>query len=313
MSILGEASIGLTDWFAANGSRKVVCTSVNQQPTYYDFFVYANRELKNTHVLLANTDIVFDDSLGLIDLEAIATGAMGFAFSVVSPPYAGDYKKTFGSECTAIPRCAVGDYAGFAGGMSWDAYLFYSPTRSMDQSHLNHVMNTMGGENRAGYQLEVVAGVKLVNPCMHVHAFHWHCIGGDMHHTSVRADADYQNLGGLLPCWDCPGIKYLEEHTPGSSLCQLGDLRTPEYQELKDLFLHDPGQVQVCFADKSARMEEGRRPRGGKGYNPVKARELRFVSKWASDRSAVGICKHAWETDCFIVNHGAPSSHHTYR
>merc|ERR1712187_1107052 len=106
----------------------------------------------------------------------------------------------------------------------------------MDSSHLDHFMNVLGGANRAGYQLEVTAGLHLFNRCQHVHAFHWHCIGEKMHHMENRVDVDGENVYSIMPCWDCPGVGYPVEHSPSASLCQHGTLQSITLKKLKALF-----------------------------------------------------------------------------
>jgi len=291
-----------------SGSRKVVCAPVRHQPTYHDFFIYANTTLRNTHVLLANTDIVFDASLSLINLTTLAAGTMGYVFSVMPPPYDGEYQKLFGNECHTIPRCTVGKFDGWngVGGLKWDAYLLHSPLPAMDSSRLDHFMNTLGGENRAGYQLEVTAGVELFNPCKHVHAFHWHCIGGKMHHTEVRVDLDDQNVGNIVPCWDCPGISYPVGHSPSTSLCQQGILQAVKPDKLNNLF-RKPFKVQACLQnDTEESMLLGRW-----GQNDTK--EIMLLDMRGQEPSSVSICQSPTDSNCFVVNYGALNEHHYYR
>lgn len=283
----------LLEQASKSGSRKMVCAPVQKQPTYHDFFIYANTTLRNTNVLLANTDVVFDASLSLINLTTVATGTMGYVFSVLPPPYAGEYHKLFGKECDSVSRCTVGAFDGWPyGGNSWDAYLFHSPLPAMNSSHLDHFMNTLGGENRAGYQLEVTAGVKLFNPCKHVNAFHWHCIGGSMHHTEKRVDSDGVNVHHILPCWDCPGVGYAFGHSPSASLCQQGILQAIKLDELKQLF-QDPSQVQACLQNDTE--------------------ESMLLDRWRQGSLSVNICHSPTDTNCFVVNYGALNEHEYYR
>jgi hypothetical protein len=291
-----------------SGSCKVVCAPVRKQPTYYDFFTYANTTLRNTHVLLANTDIVFDASLSLINLTTLATGTMGYVFSVMPPPYGGEYHKLFGNECHASPRCTTGMFDGWngVGGTSWDAYLFHSPLPAMDSSHLDHFMNTIGGENRAGYQLEVTAGVELFNPCKHVHAFHWHCIGGKMHHTEVRVDSDDKNVGNIVPCWDCPGVGYSVGHSPSASLCQQGILQAVKLDKLKNAF-RKPFKVQACLqngTEESMLLDR---------WGQIDTKEIMLLEMWGQEPSSLNICKFPIDSNCFVVSYGALNEHHYYR
>jgi len=293
-----------------SGSRNVVCAPLRKQPTYHDFFVYANTTLRNTHVLLANTDIVFDASLSRINLTALATGTRGYVFSVMPPPYDGEYHKLFGNECHASPRCTVGMFDGWngVGGVSWDAYLFHSPLPAMDSSHLDHFMNTLGGENRAGYQLEVTAGVELFNPCKHVHAFHWHCTGGKMHHTEVRVDSDDKNVGNIVPCWDCPGVDYPVGQSPSASFCQQGNLKAVQLDHSKNPNLfRKPLKVQACFqndTEESMLIDRW-------GHNDTN--DIMLLDMRSQEPSSMNICQSPTDSNCLVVNYGALNEHRYYR
>mmetsp|Transcript_591 Transcript_591/g.1617 ORF Transcript_591/g.1617 Transcript_591/m.1617 type:complete len:418 (-) Transcript_591:65-1318(-) len=191
---------------APNGMGKITCVPVGRQPTYADFFKYVNSALPQRDVLLANTDVVFDATLSL--LERPLRTDMAHVLSVQPPLYSGRYKEIFGTECSSTPRCTQGKYNGFAWtGNSFDAYLFRSPLpQGINMTSIDHVMNLLGAENGAAYELEVNGGRKLSNPCVHVHAYHWHCVGGKMH-NSARCDNVHEgNLNCVVPCWNCPGM-----------------------------------------------------------------------------------------------------------
>lgn len=222
-SKISEALNG-AEW-SADAEKRLTCVPVSAQPTYGDFFDYANSALAGKVVVLANTDVAFDDTLGLIDSEAFDTGGVGYVLSVQPPPYSGDYSRLYGTECDSDTRCTIGGVDGWRwGGNSWDVYVFHSPLQSMESKYLDHFMNNRGGENRAAYQLEKVAGVPLSNPCKHIHAFHWHCSGGDMHAQKDRVDRDAGEhaVQGILPCWDCPGMHLPKGKAPLKELCARG-------------------------------------------------------------------------------------------
>jgi hypothetical protein len=160
-------------------------------------------------------------------------------------------------------------------------------------------MNTIGGENRAAYQLEIKAGLKLYNPCMHVHAFHWHCIGGNMHHTDDRVGTDSKNLGGVLPCWDCPGVDYPPGHNASSSLCQHGQLESVKVRKLSGKKIgkvfRKLANVKICLSR-------------GKGMT-----QQELLGRWQNNRWSVSHCRAASDVDCIVVHHGSPDEHFTYQ
>jgi hypothetical protein len=229
--------------------NKLTCRSTldRTQPTYGDFFRYANESLSHRVVLFSNGDVVFDETLGLIDPGPVKRQERGYLLSVQSPPHNGAYKRVFHQECDVPPRCAVGNWRGggswgqgFAG-CSWDVYIFSPPLSSkMDLGHIDSlVMNYNGAENLAGFQLEASsrANISLSNPCYHVHAFHWHCQGGKMHSLSNMVRADHPKwfmertgwpphttdaITDVFPCWNCPGIRMPEGAVGTQGYCQHG-------------------------------------------------------------------------------------------
>jgi hypothetical protein len=226
-------SLNGTEW-SPDAAQRLVCVPVRSQPNYADFFNYANKMLDGSLVVMANTDVAFDDTLGLIDSRAFSSGKIGYVISVQPPQYGGEYSKAFGTECNSESRCTLGSFDAMSGktggwlnsGDSWDVYVFRPPLQGMHEDKLDHVMNTMGGENRAAYQLEVESGLHLWNPCMHIHAFHWHCMGGDMHRntdkTRVDKDEKVNAVDTIMPCWDCPGMRLPSGKVPSQQMCEHG-------------------------------------------------------------------------------------------
>lgn len=193
---------------AVKHMKKVVCTQVHEQPTYHDFFHYANDHMHKVHVLLSNADVVFDETLSLI--APLSTG-LGHIISVKSPPYEGDFADIFKSECKSVrnkDRCIPRT-------MSWDTYIFVPPLpNKLEEYDLRFPMNIINAENFAGMALKV-SGVNLTNPCMHVNAFHWHCFAGKMHKTWPNGRPKWNWKLESAPCEDFPkDMPYCREHWP---------------------------------------------------------------------------------------------------
>ena len=257
-----------------DAQRRLICVPVLVQPTYGGFFEYANSKLAGKIVVLANTDVAFDGTLGLIDSVSFDSGKLGYVLSVQPPPYGGEYSQMFGTECASEPRCTIGEFDGWRyGGDSWDAYVFHSPLRGMQSQYLDHFMNTPGGENRAAYQIEKAAGVSLSNPCDHIHAFHWHCSGGKMHAMEGRVDGDVGENGvrAILPCWDCPGMRFPEGKAPLKELCAHGSR-----QALANTPLHIS----------------------------VRNRECTFACLSSSNATPTKLCQSSGDVDCIISDCG---------
>jgi hypothetical protein len=230
--------------------QKLVCATMRsgQQPTYREFLLYANTTIHDGLVIFSNADVVFDETLRRLEPEKIIGNKLGFVLSVRPPPLDGDYKAVFGRDCKNTMRCTVGRWGGGGNwgqspgsGTSWDAYVLAPPLPgNMDLDHIKLKMNLYGAENLAAYQLQANGGIRLYNPCEHIYAFHWHCIGGKMHSKSALDRVDRPRwytrmkglpkhsppdaVDGLLPCWYCPGVKLPGGTAPRTDLCRSGTI-----------------------------------------------------------------------------------------
>lgn len=289
--------------------KKLRCTPVPVQPTYADFFRFADSELANRTVLLANTDVVFDSSLGLIDSRALVGPGRRHAYvlSVKPPPEQGEYRRVMGDECQLAMlepsrnkvRCSVGEIEGgwWGGGSSWDGYVFRTPL-SMDlaRANLSHHMNIPGSENRAGFALEAEADLMLINPCLHVHASHWHCIGGAMHsrrYGPQRVDDYGKNLRHIIPCWDCKGVRMPAGADVLSALCSLGALQNITNKRLQRVVGVAVAAVSLCCPTIGRCDQEA------------------FYKRWKANHSSLRLCRVATDISC-LVSDGARVPHEVY-
>jgi len=283
-SSLGNAS---SEW-----AGKLTCIPTPRQPTYTDFFRYANNRLSDMTVLLANTDVVFDESLELIE-PAFKLWKHAYVLSVSPPPYGGAYLRAFGRECQTEPRCTIGAFDGWKwGGESADAFVFRPRLQGLNLTSMRHVMNIEGAENRVMYQLEAKAGLELSNPCLHVHAFHWHCVGGSMHHEAQRLDRqlDGQSLGQVAPCWDCHGVRMPKGAAPLSQLCKQGQVQNLTDNELKPLFRF-PQLTRLCCS------------------KPGRGCDAELLARWRAQ--SLPLCRQPGDLDC-VVTRGGSHLHYQY-
>lgn len=235
---------------------KLYCTRTmyGRQPSYADFFQYANV------------------TLPLVDPEPVRLRRHGYVLSVTPPPHRGAYAEVFRRECENTPRCSVGtwNHGGHwvqhtGGGSSWDGYIFSPPlSPDVDLAHIDLFMNLNGAESIAAYQLEVKGGIHLYNPCMHIHAYHWHCLGGKMHDTDPRVRADrppwytelmhqpphfpFDAVDSIYPCWNCPGLSTPAQFVRDrSEYCRKGVLfGVDKVPRLKDSFNFPEINVSIC-------------------------------------------------------------------
>ena len=206
-------------------SAKLVVVSTKKQASYPEMIYYACTKLGGERVLLSNTDVVFDSSLDRLERDRISflDRQTVYVFSVTAPRAdAGPYLERFNNSgwparCAkeARTRCFLNETkqndersvqnkrisSSPRPGRSYDAFLFYSPlpVELLRDSHWMYpkpyprgiFMNNLGGEHVFGYLLRLM-GMKLLNPCRFVPAWHWHCSGQKMHH--IRRD--YVSKGG---------------------------------------------------------------------------------------------------------------------
>jgi hypothetical protein len=234
--------------------EKLVCvpSRTGYQPTYGDFFAYAHEQLAGSLVLLANGDIVFDETLRLVKPERIMTGEHAFFLAVKSPAPNGDYKAVFGTECSLPVQCAVGTWqVGWQGvpGLSWDAFIFAAPLPKAFPFWNEGVhMNYMGAEHVAAYAFQA-SGIQLFDPCEHINAFHWHCQGQKMH-GSYAVDHSHLSVDHLYPCHYCPSITMPKGYVKRQDLCRLGsEVWLPG---LSHVFRIGPVQARACCAADGA-------------------------------------------------------------
>ena len=167
--------------------NKMVCVEVQAQPHYWDFFHYASEKLASRVVVLANGDILFDTSLQRLKHNEM-NGSFAFVLSTDSARANSLYEHLYGVPCDTWSHCSKDGVQQH----SWDAFIFRSPlpwpVNSASYTHqqikrlLNVVMNTPGAENRAAFGMQLM-GLRILNPCDHLHALHWHC-GPLTHHKT---------------------------------------------------------------------------------------------------------------------------------
>lgn len=273
-SMKRRAKVLPAKWDVASHLGKLKCAKVLETPTptYADYFAYSDGVLSGRAIVVAQPDVVFDSTLGRIDRAAILQQKHGYILAVKPPPADGDYKEAFHADCANTPKCAVGAWQGGGpwgqsqlAGSSWDAFVFAPPvTLNMSMTKIAIQADVPGSERLAAFQLETAARISLYNPCEHVHAQHWHCLG-DAYADSANGPADkplwYTTLHGkpahtsheavdsIFPCWACPGIQ-MPPSSPRKNSCMAGTLQTVEQNwALKMAFRWPWINASICCAD----------------------------------------------------------------
>jgi hypothetical protein len=132
--------------------------------TYWQLFAYANLHLKGSRVIVANADIFFDETLGLLE-EAALSGKM-LCFS-------------------RWDQATDGTLRLFDCPESQDAWMFEPP---IPQIAAEFCLGKPGCDNRLAYEAEC-AGLVVLNPSRSVRARH-------LHNSAVRRYTQYERLQG---------------------------------------------------------------------------------------------------------------------
>lgn len=129
-------------------SDKLNIIYIEKRFTYSDFFKYASQNLPNTKVILANTDIFFDDTLEVVDKFEMK--------NVVLALTRHEYKN--------------GKSELFYVDMSQDAWVFQTPISVNDADFL---LGKPGCDNRIAYLLHD-SNYDVRNPSQQVKIYHMH-------------------------------------------------------------------------------------------------------------------------------------------
>eukprot|EP00931_Biecheleriopsis_adriatica_P029785 TRINITY_DN17626_c0_g1_i2.p1 TRINITY_DN17626_c0_g1~~TRINITY_DN17626_c0_g1_i2.p1 ORF type:complete len:483 (-),score=45.09 TRINITY_DN17626_c0_g1_i2:141-1589(-) len=222
---------------------KIKCSLVNNQPTFMSMIRYANMNLtKSEGFIMSHADVVFDSTLGLIDLKALRRG-YAMVISVTSALLNGQYAASMGAECQEkFERCSPAE-----SGYSWDAFVLAAPVIGNLQG--DFVMNRMFAENVVAYQLWNSSGLTLINPCLHVRAYHWHCMAKSS--SAGHSNAPGNGVIGQYPCWDCPAIA--TQH-----LCKVGykvPITDPNLLKVRWNGRHISSHMLCCLSRASCQAE----------------------------------------------------------
>ena len=195
----------------SSGEEKLKCIPwTNGQPTYATLFEYAsvqpNGYFRGATVIVANVDIVFDESL----LSMPPVEHEVYVLSVNHAPDPATYeaatgKPLCGQATTRDDRCPWPGWKK-ANTRSWDAFVFRPPLPDgfadaavAKGAPLDVVMNAVGAENRAKCGLEA-AGLEVLNACMYVRTQHWHRCSQQMHSDAGKVDIHKECDGRTYPC-----------------------------------------------------------------------------------------------------------------
>jgi hypothetical protein len=137
-----------------NSSKKLSIVPIKDRPTYFDFFDYANRNLKNEIIIISNSDMYYDDSLRL--LESIDFDNL-FIFLTRW------FVRSGGKVEFSLNHLEANEYSA-------DTLIFKAPLREFESSFK---IGTQGCDSRIAHEAAAV-GYRVINPCHSVISYHLH-------------------------------------------------------------------------------------------------------------------------------------------
>ncbi|MGB4205297.1 MAG: hypothetical protein WBJ84_06715 [Bacteroidales bacterium] len=135
--------------------KNVSLIKVPERPAFSDFFKIANNNFKNNNVIIANSDIYFDNSLYKIDFNRFTN-----LFIVLS---------RYNDDGSHKNPKLITNLKGLPNFLSADAWIFRSPINKL--FYCDYKVGTMYSDSFLNAQLikELPA---VINPCLDIFAFH---------------------------------------------------------------------------------------------------------------------------------------------
>ena len=200
--------------FATRTGGKFGCLNrQGGQPTYREMFSYSTRvEFRDAVVVLANADIVFDDTIELLSLTGLHTIAViptqGLHYDNTS--MFSQYEKFVESQVEHPSLTPSRCYAKPEERNSWDAYAFHPESVVVDDERMTDLstgrpfyMNEIWAENSALHSIVSSSPVltQVVEVCDHVNAWHFHLASKMHRYEDLSARVEHP---GMYPnhCFD---------------------------------------------------------------------------------------------------------------
>ena len=149
-----------------HNKHKMLVQRITTMPKYRDFFQYASEKLLNRIVVFMNMDIYLDEGFELINKTFLVQKKVSYALT------------RSGRVELKCNLTGIRGYCGNKYGGSHDAYIFVltKPLTHSVLSELDYSMNVMGGENVLIWIFKNRMGMKVLNPCKILRAYHNHCV-----------------------------------------------------------------------------------------------------------------------------------------
>ena len=140
---------------------KIVFNIIEDRPTYYDLFKYANGVIPyNDLVVISNTDIYFDSSIRFANIAMTENDVYAIT--------------RWGADGNIVDGNNIKLYANAH--CSQDAWIFRSKLTKLDEMDCNFKFGINGCDNRIAYEFHKV-GYNITNPCLDIFIYHKHLSG----------------------------------------------------------------------------------------------------------------------------------------
>ena len=128
-------------------NSKVKVIPINKRPSFQTYFDFANKYLRDKFIIISNTDIFFDQTLGLLK---------NFSFR---------------NQVLALTRYNIPEYNGkwIRHTLSFDSWIFKAPLTVKT----NSIIGTFGSDLLIAYDL-LALNIKVINPSLSIKTWHVH-------------------------------------------------------------------------------------------------------------------------------------------
>jgi len=137
----------------------------NKRNTYFDYFEYASSNIpKDDIIVLANSDMYFDDSISKITQFDLDTHVLTLT----------RWSSNGGEDGNRLVDGKIVLYRNHA--QSQDVWIWKNPLKNLTPQHASFKMGLPGCDNKIAYSF-LQMGYKPINPCYEIITYHNHQTG----------------------------------------------------------------------------------------------------------------------------------------
>jgi hypothetical protein len=187
-----KSDFSISHWFSELQNEKIEFKHIETTPTFKMFFDYANQYFKGDYIIIANTDIFFEDQSGIEQIKFIKPNHLWLLTRYSFNPDQGKW---------ILEDAGLGFEDRMLG--SHDVWCFLSPIKDFDN---NIIIGKQGCDSYLA-QKAIEASITLSNPSYSIRVKHNHsnkCSYGQQKDYQLKKD--YMHLGSQY-CF--PPVSYI--------------------------------------------------------------------------------------------------------